>query len=306
MAADTSTDLRRDLQCELPDHRLPLDEVGSEGLRGRLQLAGLDPLAVEVDISCSLGPDQRGVHVSRFAESLAAVLAGEHTTIARAARAACSAAIDAQGATAGRVRISGTVHLPATTPASGRQVDVPVQLTGHATIGDDGASTAGTTVHMMGMTACPCAQHLVETEAAARLERSGLDAAQVATVLDAVPMATHNQRAACDLTVDDPDVPLHLLVEVAEHAFSAPILDLLKRDDELAVVLAAHAAPRFVEDSIRAVLQAATGLLGHLPPDTGIRVHQRNFESIHTHDVSARHATTLGALRTQDRAGEAP
>src|ERR1700749_2531774 len=49
-------------------------------------------------------------------------------------------------------------------------------------------------VTAQGMTACPCAQELIADRARERLESEGFDATDVEKILDAVPVATHNQR----------------------------------------------------------------------------------------------------------------
>src|SRR5919205_786718 len=49
-------------------------------------------------------------------------------------------------------------------------------------------------VAAQGMTACPCAQQIVAGHARERLSADGFSDAEIARILDAVPVATHNQR----------------------------------------------------------------------------------------------------------------
>ena len=49
-------------------------------------------------------------------------------------------------------------------------------------------------VTAQGMTACPCAQELVAAAARERLDAEGFDSDEIDKILEAVPVATHNQR----------------------------------------------------------------------------------------------------------------
>jgi MptA/FolE2 family GTP cyclohydrolase len=94
-----------------------------------------------------------------------------------------------------------------------------------------------------------------------------------------------------------------MLADLIRSSMSSPIHELLKREDELAVVIHAHDDPRFVEDCVRALLSStldAEALAG-LDDATIVRAWQRNHESIHAHDVEAERSTTLGVLRAQLR-----
>ena len=49
-------------------------------------------------------------------------------------------------------------------------------------------------VSAQGITACPCAQELVAAGARERLVAEGFGADEIERILEAVPVATHNQR----------------------------------------------------------------------------------------------------------------
>jgi GTP cyclohydrolase FolE2 len=87
---------------------------------------------------------------------------------------------------------------------------------------------------------------------------------------------------------------------------SAPVLQLLKRPDELFVVEHAHLRPRFVEDSVRAALASTLERYGDLADDDFVLSRQLNFETIHDHDVVAERFGTVGELRTELADGSAP
>ena len=85
------------------------------------------------------------------------------------------------------------------------------------------------------------------------------------------------------------------LVDLCEEALSAPTFELLKRGDEGALVLQAHAQPRFVEDVVREALHLARQAYGGLG-DLGVFASSEAEESIHKHNAYAERRTTLGAL----------
>ena len=64
------------------------------------------------------------------------------------------------------------------------------------------ASEAGTRrligVRAQGITACPCAQGLVQARSRERLLADGFDEDEVERIFEAVPVATHNQRGPGD------------------------------------------------------------------------------------------------------------
>ena len=94
------------------------------------------------------------------------------------------------------------------------------------------------------------------------------------------------------------------LIVIAEQSMSAPIFELLKRPDELAVVEQAHLHPRFVEDSVRLMVAGALERYADLSDGCFVLARQVNFETIHNHDVLAERHGVVRELRA-DLAGEA-
>jgi GTP cyclohydrolase I/GTP cyclohydrolase-4 len=153
-------------------------------------------------------------------------------------------------------------------------------------------------VEATGWNACPCAQGLVRDLAAERLDDAGFEEADVARILELVPLATHNQRGrgtlylGTNLRLDAED-----LVELVEASMSSPVYELLKRPDELFVVEHAHLSPRFVEDSVRLMVKGALDAYDGLDDEDFVLARQLNFETIHNHDVLAERFGTVGELR---------
>ena len=157
-------------------------------------------------------------------------------------------------------------------------------------------------VAAQGMTTSPDAQRLVAERSRRRLAADGFGADRIADILEAVPMATHDQRGLgtlhlglpeeCNLDVDAAD-----LLAIVEASMSSEIYELMKRSDEGAVVEKAHRRPRFVEDCVEEAIRGALERYGGLGDDAFLSARQENFESLHQHNVVAERSGLLGELR---------
>jgi GTP cyclohydrolase-4 len=113
-------------------------------------------------------------------------------------------------------------------------------------------------------------------------------------------MASHNQRGRGTLIVgSDERLRAEDLLRIAEQSMSSEIYELLKRPDELTVVLKAHHNPRFVEDVVRQMLDGVCREFGHLSEDTFVLARQENFEGIHEHNAFAERFGTLAEIRPE-------
>ena len=139
------------------------------------------------------------------------------------------------------------------------------------------ASAAGTRrlsgVTAQGMTACPCAQTLVQASSRERLLADGFGDDEIERIFEAVPVATHNQRGLGTLYVGcpegcDTDIDAEQLLAIVEDSMSSEIYELMKRSDEGAVVEKAHRRPRFVEDCVREMIR---GVIEGFPSSTTTR-----------------------------------
>jgi GTP cyclohydrolase I/GTP cyclohydrolase-4 len=157
------------------------------------------------------------------------------------------------------------------------------------------------------MTTSPDAQRLVAARSRERLARDGFTDRQIADILEAVPLATHNQLGLGTLQLGlpeecDTDVDAADLLTIVEDSMSSEIYELMKRSDEGAVVEKAHGRPRFVEDCVNEAIRGALDRFSGLRDDAFLSARQENFESIHQHDVVAERFGLFGELR---RAGVA-
>jgi GTP cyclohydrolase I/GTP cyclohydrolase-4 len=197
-------------------------------------------------------------------------------------------------------------HKPA--PISGIQTQELYTLHGAAL-----ASAQGTRrligVTAQGMTACPCAQELVADKARVRLTDDGFSDDEIAKILDAVPVATHNQRGLGTLQIGctemcDDEIDAATLLEIVEGSMSSEIYELMKRTDEAHVVEKAHRRPRFVEDCVREMIRGVIEVFPALDDRAFASARQVNLETIHQHNVVAERFGTLGEIRQELRTGQ--
>jgi len=305
-----------DVQASVPATRMSLSRVGVTNVEKvtRIGPRGAEQLYyAKLDCFVDLGPDQKGAHMSRFEEVIndviGEVVLGEGGF--KAEQLAQRIAVEVrerQGARRAEVLVAARYpeHKPA--PLSG----IPTQEI-YTLLGSAVASERGTRrlvgVAAQGMTACPCAQQLVAGRSRERLAADGFTDAEIASIFEAVPIATHNQRGLGTLHLGfpeecDTDVDAAELLAIVEDSMSSEIYELMKRSDEGAVVEKAHRRPRFVEDCVRESIRGAIERFGDLRDDAFVSARQENLETIHQHNVVAERFGLLGELRRELAAGE--
>lgn len=305
-----------DRQEEAPDVRLSLNRVGVSSVRRvvRLDVDGRErAYNGEFTMVADLAPHKAGVHMSRFAEILEEatldVLAREDkpARVERLVEAIALEIVKSHRAVRADVRLRADFGLERWTPVSGKRGEETYTLVGIAHADERGTRRV-TGVEAEGMTACPCAQAMIREQSMHDLAEAGFSAADARRALDALPVATHNQRGrgAILLGVDDTqsaDVRAEDLVEIVENAMSSETYDLLKRPDEFFVVNKAHRNPKFVEDVVRGILARALDMYADLGDGTFVFASQVNYESIHKHDAFAEAFGLFGEFRAELAAG---
>jgi GTP cyclohydrolase-4 len=303
-----------DRQDETPDVRLSLARVGVSSVRRvvHLEIDGRARVyAGEFTMVADLAPDKAGVHMSRFAEIL------EEATLDVLARDAKPERIEglveeiareivrSQRAIRADVRLRAGFSLERWTPVSGKRGEETYTLVGIAHADERGTRRV-VGVEAEGMTACPCAQAMVREHSMHELRDAGFSEADAKRALDALPVATHNQRGRGAILLGAPDlstVRAEDLVEIVENSMSSETYDLLKRPDEFFVVNKAHHNPKFVEDVVRGILSGALDMYSDLGDETFVFASQINYESIHKHDAFAEAFGTFGEFREELRDG---
>jgi GTP cyclohydrolase I/GTP cyclohydrolase-4 len=305
-----------DVQSRVPSLSLSLSRVGVTNVEKviRIRNNGTEQLfSARLDCFVDLGPHQKGAHMSRFEEvvndAIGEVVLGESAFRAETlAHHIAEKVRDRQQARRAEVHIEARYpeHKPA--PVSGIETQEIYALLGAAV-----ASEAGTRrlvgVRAQGMTACPCAQTLVEARSRERLLADGFSEDEITRIFEAVPVATHNQRGLGTLHIGCPetcenDIDAEWLVKIVEESMSSEIYELMKRSDEGAVVEKAHRRPRFVEDCVREMIRGVVEQLDFLSDQHFVSARQENLETIHQHNVQAERFGLVGELRHEIATGE--
>src|SRR3954470_21998155 len=264
---EPSTLHQPDVQASLPSVHVSLSRVGVTNVEKVIRIGHADApqlFMAKLDCFVDLGPRQKGAHMSRFEEvvndAIGEVLLGETGFKAEVlAQKVAERIRDRQDALRAEVTIAARYPEYKPAPVSGIQTQEIYTLYGAAV-----ASDAGTRrlvgVRAQGMTACPCAQTLVQSRSHERLLADGFSEAEIERIFEAVPVATHNQRGLGTLHIGCPescetDIDATWLVDIVENSMSSEIYELMKRSDEGAVVEKAHRRPRFVEDCVREMVR---------------------------------------------------
>ena len=315
--ADSTLAPSRDAQAAAPATRVSLSRVGVTGVEKIIRVCGSQggsESLYHANLECfvDLNPEQAGVHMSRFEEvvneAIDSVVLGEALRAEGLAAHIAEQVRERQAGIRAEVRIAARYPETVPAPVSGLPTQELYTLFGTAVASERGTRTL-TGVEAQGMTACPCAQGLVEDGARERLLEQGFDSEEVDRIVEAVPIATHNQRGIGTLHVGRPegsgvDVDARRLLRIVETSMSSEIYELMKRADERAVVEKAHANPRFVEDCVREMIRQVTEAFPDLRNGAFIHARQENLETIHRHNVVAERSGLLSEISEELASGE--
>ena len=304
-----------DVQASRPRTELSLTRVGVRGIEKVIKVNGgravgrpadTAPAAdagdaagnyyfAELECFVDLNPRQTGVHMSRFEEVVNAaideVVLGETLRAEELAAQIAGRIREQQGGLRAEVTIAARYPETVATPASGLRTQEIYTLHGTAVVSERGTRTL-TGVEAQGMTACPCGQELVRGGSRERLAAEGFTDHEIERVLEAVPVATHNQRGIGSLHLGRPEgveltVDARDLLHIVEQSMSSEIYELMKRSDEVEVVEKAHRNPRFVEDCVREMVRRVAEEYPQLRSGGFVLARQENLETIHQHSVVA-------------------
>ena len=280
-----------------------VEKVIRIGPRGTEQL-----YYARLDCFVDLAPDHASAQARRFEEVVEGVigevlLGTSGFKVERLAQHVAEEVRERQGALRSEVTIAARYpeHKPA--PVSGIATQEIYTLRGVAS-----ASARATRrmigVTAQGMTVGPWAQQLVTRRSRERLAVDGFTDDEVERILDAVPVATDDQRGIGTLQLGLPegcaaDIDAADLLAIVEDSMSSEIYELMKRSDEGAVVEKAHRRPRFAQDCVREAIRGAIERYGDLGDEAFVFSRQENLETIHRHTVVAERFGLLGDLRRE-------
>ena len=316
MAQRTLLTTPLDVQAGRPETIVGLSRVGVTNVEKVIRIRtdeGEQLFYAELECFVDLKPDQKGAHMSRFEETvneaIDAVVLGEATFKAEALATKIAEQVrERQEALRAEVTVAARYpeHKPA--PVSGTRTQEIYTLFGSAVASERGTRRL-VGVQAQGMTACPCAQEMVAARSRERLEADGFSPDEIERVLEAVPVASHNQRGLGTLWVGCPEgcettIEAARLLTIVEASMSSEIYELMKRVDEVEVVEKAHRRPRFVEDCVREAIRMAVEEYESLGPDAFLMSRQENLETIHQHNVVAERYGLIGELSRELAGGE--
>jgi GTP cyclohydrolase-4 len=311
MTDTASSTALADVQARRPQLPLSLSRVGVTSVEKVIRMrSGESEQLFSARFECviELGSEQKGAHMSRFEEVInetigEVVLGGAAFRVEVLAERIARLVRERQGARRAEVTVEARFpeHRPA--PVSGINTQEIYTLHGVAAATERGTRRV-TGVTAQGMTACPCAQELVAASATRNLTEQGFTAAEIERILEAVPVATHNQRGLGTLHVGCPEdcaeeIDARTLLEIVESSMSSEIYELMKRTDEGHVVEKAHRNPRFVEDCVREMIGGVVDRFPALDGAAFVSARQVNLETIHQHNVVAERFGTLQGMRDE-------
>ena len=303
-----------DTQDDAPSIPIKLTRVGVTGVKKLLQLERKNKrpiiLLPTFDAFVDLPNNQKGVHMSRNPEAISEVLETVANDSTVDIESLCAKIVDkmmTKHEYAKRVEISMTTDFmflkesPVTKNKTQEMSKLLAKATGFRK--EDGTIEIRKQIgaEVIGMTVCPCAQESVRESNKNKL-LDFLDEETTQKVLDTVTFASHNQRGVGTVLIEVPEdkkIKAEDIIEIIESSMSSPVCELLKRPDENATVLNAHANPVFVEDCVRNMMEKIATKYSDLPDDTLITARQENQESIHRHNAYAEKVTTMGELKTE-------
>ncbi|MCQ2052618.1 MAG: GTP cyclohydrolase MptA [archaeon] len=284
-----------DVQSRKIDTSFRLTKVGVSGVRKLIYVARpnneipTEPLVCTIDVSVDLPADQKGSHMSRNLEVIREIISeniiNPVTGIEDLAVQISKLLLEKhEYATIANVNIEAEYFKNSVTPHGKKTTEIYTLIGGAC---DQRGQTIHKTVGVrcIGMAACPCAQENIT---------------QTLGCSKKWPVITHNQRNICSVMITmDENVSIEAddLIDLINESFSSPTFELLKRDDEAAVVIDAHNNPKFVEDIVRVVLKKITDRYSDVPDDVRITVRSESEESIHKHNAFAEKTTTMAELR---------
>ncbi len=319
--ASTQATTVPDVQAGRPATSVSLTRVGVRGVEKVIHVAAPPGAAADepgslyfAELECfvDLNPQQAGVHMSRFEEvvneAIDAVVLGEILRAEELAGEIAEQVRERQNGLRAEVTIAARYPTTVPTPVSGLPTQEIYTLFGTAVASERGTRTL-IGVEAQGMTACPCAQELLAGRARERLVDDGFTEDEVERVLEAVPVATHNQRGIGSLHLGRPeglDLPIDArdLLRIVEASMSSEIYELMKRSDEAAVVEKAHRNPRFVEDVVREMIRQVADAYPQLGATGFVLARQENLETIHRHSVVAERSGLLDEIVAELERGE--
>jgi GTP cyclohydrolase-4 len=293
-----------DVQSQKPMFGLSVDKVGLVSVIKEIVFNDSPRpynLVASFDVFTDLPATQRGMHMSRPGEAIMDIIENASAIPIKTFEALCAEISKrtlevSESSSYAETRLRGRMVLKSRSKINNRLVSEPVRVFSSArVIRDTGSTIHSVGVSVIGMTVCPCAKELTEDYSrdmiGDALKGFGVSEKNVDELVKLIPVASHVQRGEGKIlaTGVKPGVlDIYDLVDIIEESMSGPTQDVLKRTDEASLVRIAFSRPRFVEDVVRNMaFLLAKKYAGKIEDSALFLLSQRNYESIHKHDVKA-------------------
>lgn len=300
-----------DVQSVAPNVKLNLSRVGVSGVRKlvKIRREGKRPiiLVARFDMFVDLPATMRGASLSRNLEVMNEVLEDAVKKPVYEMEEVCWGVAEKllqrhEYAENAEVRMDAELIIRKKTPVTRIGCQELVLVFASGRVSRDGRGRKSVGAEVTGMTACPCTQEMFRQLAAESMKKYGIEDDVAERILSEVPPATHNQRGRGRIEIEmdgSHKVRIEKLIEIIKGSMSSQTYEILKREDEVAVIKDAHSAPKFVEDCVREMAKKIVENFPELPDDSIVRITQINEESIHPHNVFAEIVATMGELRRE-------
>ena len=261
-------------QDQKPDIPLSLDEVGITDFRTQISITRGTKIyryTTNITVVINLPQSKKGVHMSRFIESIAEILStktGSFYSLEQMSIQVMEELNSRHPFETGSVVMDFDFFTPRITPVSKRK-SVENYRGRLCTIWNKGNVTHKLSLGTFGSTACP---HALKKSNGKR---------------------THIQRAYAEVTVKGitSEIPdMENISKILDECFSAPSFSLLKSEDEQWVVDRMYKNPLFVEDVTRNILKNMAKAFSK--QDLKITAKTTSLESIHKHNVISKGTTS--------------
>ncbi|MHA1822139.1 MAG: GTP cyclohydrolase MptA [Promethearchaeota archaeon] len=313
-------DFKRDVQNEESLFgQISIDKVGITNVMRNVNIEKNNvhySINAKINAFISLPATQRGIHMSRTAESIEEVINTASYKPAKNVEEFCLRITDAlfrehPYTNQTEVEMKGILFIrmkPNERDEIQRAYEIYSKVLGERSgTGDkDIKKSVYVGISAEGMTVCPCAQEMSREYAKEILKKRkdlGIPEDKIDAILDLIPIASHNQRAKGMIIIGNGNGKEELvnvldLIDVIESSMSARINSVLKRPDEAELVRIGHLNPKFAEDVVRDMAFKLSGKkFSKIPDDCSIRLTIESYESIHHHDVWAEINTNFKELR---------
>lgn len=301
-----------DVNIRRPEVRLSINRVGVTDVIlpiFSMKIGGEESvLAIaRVDTYIDLPKKYKGIHASRNYESITEIFSdyvGKKLKMEELCGEMAKDLLDRHPyANRSEVNMRTLLTFPNETPKSGKKSYERARLIGEsiAQREEEEYRTKRTIgIEIGGISACPSAQKELKNVTKERLREVVESEEKIQAILKRIPQGTHMQRVFAKLMIDVPEgkqVDVVDLMSIVEQSLSSCSYELLKREDEVAVLLNTLSNPMFTEDIVRAMTRKTIEKFHDFPNETMISASIKSLESIHQHNMQAELSMSLGELK---------